>query len=219
MISHPSLTIIVGKCRAGKSHLLKYLLYELGCSTKIDMVHLFSRSALSSASDNVNQYDYIPEQWQHHDFQLSSIKNIIKIQRRALRVHGKAPKTVIIYDDGFAKKNQSEDFLKIINSYRHLNISVIVSLQYLASNISTNFREIADNCFIFKADTGSSIKANHEAFFTSVGRNLFEYEKLNARLPQYHCFYVKKDEGKLEIVIAPAELPNYEYIYRQKINL
>lgn len=214
MLSHPSVSILVGKCKSGKTHLLKYLLYELGCKQKIDLVLLFSRTSESE------QYDFIPQQWRHPDFNLDIFKKIVKMQRRSKRKFNKQANIVLIIDDGnSSSKSKTEDFINLINSHRHYNISVILCMQYLSGNVSTNYREVADNCFVFKADTSPGLSGNFNAFFSTLGLNIDQYTSMNASLPRYNFFHINKENGSIKTCIAPHELPDFEFIYRESATL
>jgi hypothetical protein len=214
MLTHPSVNIFVGKSKSGKTHLLKYFLYELSLKQKIDLVLLFSRTSEQP------QYNFIPEQWRHPDFSLDIFKKVVKMQRKSQRKHGAKPNIVLIIDDGnSASKSKTEDFINLLNSYRHYNLTLILGIQYLSGNVSTNFREQVDNCYIFKTKSGPSLEGNYKAFFESLGIGYKEYVQMNKQLPKFHCFHINQDSDDVEICIAPPELPNYEFIYRSGTNV
>lgn len=214
MLTHPSCSILVGKPESGKSSLLKYLLYELGLSCDIHLLILFSRTS------RTQQYDYIPDVRQYPAINMRLIKNIMINQKAiAQKNGGKMPNIVLVFDDGIDKKTFTQDFMNLINSHRHYNISVIFSIQYLLGNISTNFREVANHCYVFKVSTEVAIKGNYSAFFQGCGISLGDYTKMNAELNDHEFWYINKRSGTFKKMIGPnpKDLPNFRFKYIEKV--
>ena len=204
------LSIIVGRPHSGKSHLIRYLIYEICNSSHVDMVLLFSKSS------GTPQYSYIPSQWQYDGFDIAKLQQIYNMQR-SLQKSGYRPLSLlIIFDDCIDQQNRSQLFLDFINNHRHLNMSIIYSLQFLSNNISTNFREVVNRAFIFKQDSENSLKACREAFTPWIDRERFR--SANFDLTKYSCLLVNKDEMTCESTRAPARIPDYSIIYRSQIS-
>ena len=62
---------IFGMCNSGKSHCLKYILYNYAKKKKYDHLLLFTNTSFN------NQYDYIPEQYIHPAYDEEIIKNTV----------------------------------------------------------------------------------------------------------------------------------------------
>lgn len=206
---YTGLNIIIGKPHSGKSHLIRYLVREICFNNNIDIVILFSKSS------HTPQYDYICREWQHPTFNTDKLQQIFDMQR-SLQQQGLQPFNILlIFDDCIDKKNQTQLFLDTINNHRHLNITIIYSLQYMLGNINCNFREVVNKAFIFRQDSDNAIKGANKTFLPWLARD--EYDEINYSLPDYHFVLVNKDEMAYDICIAPAQTPSYFIEYKDTI--
>lgn len=203
------LSILLGKPHSGKSHLIKYLVREICNSTPIQMVLLFSKSS------GTPQYNYIPSQWQYDGFDIDKLNQVYRMQR-ALQMNGFKPLSILlIFDDCIDKRNGGGLFLDVINNHRHLNLTIIYSLQFLSGNISTNFREVVNRAFLFRQDSETAIKSSRASFIPWIDTK--EYSTINFNLPKYSFIHVNRGEQSCEVSKAPESIPEYRILYRNKI--
>lgn len=204
------LSIILGKPKSGKTHLIKYLVREICNHHGIEIVLLFSKSS------GTPQYNYIPRQWQYSGFDTEKLNQIYSMQRALQQEGFIPPKILLIFDDCIDKKNQTQLFLDMVNNHRHLNFTVLYTLQFLSNNISTNFREVVNRAFVFKQDSANSLKSARDAFAPWLPQR--EFDNFVFNLNQYESLLIDKDEMTCSIVKAPSTIKNYSIAYRDEIS-
>ena len=75
----PSSIILCGKPKSGKSHCIKFLLYNF--TAKRDLYKRFSYGVVFSKTSFNNAYSFIPKQWVHSKYVPDALDNLMKIQK------------------------------------------------------------------------------------------------------------------------------------------
>jgi predicted AAA+ superfamily ATPase len=193
-----SLTIS-GACQSGKTHLIKYIVKSF--KEEFDWIVLFSNTAGFN-----NDYEFLKE-YKHYSFGTigfdQKLKAIMNIQKKN-REKGNKCKILMILDDIQGSIKESKVFSQFCSTYRHFNISLIFSVQYITA-ASTSLREISSHIIIFNQKTANSLKACYENYFQE------EYETFNdfkrhfiSSLKKYHFYFIDRTTNKRFIMVAPA---------------
>ena len=153
----PFTLLIIGKPGQGKSHLIKYLCYEMTENQKVDNIYLFGGSTFSGA------YDYLPKE-HVGKYSENSLKRIVGWQLDRIK-KGKAKNILIIFDDvmNLTDEFKKNIFRKLISEFRHYKICFIFSVQYL-KGVNPVFRECTSFVCIFKTTNKLSLDAIYENF-------------------------------------------------------
>lgn len=214
-IDSPGITIICGLQGSGKSHLIKYLLYQM--RKKFDWGIVFTQTGF--AGDN---FDYIPKQFIHAKFSVEALVSLKNIHKKLIEA-GKKPSAFIILDDIlFGNHWKNEVFLNIMTQVRHWGLTVLLSCQYPQSipiMIRTNAFQVA----VFGAATARALKG----LFESYGQMFNSYEEFRRYIMDNtgnHCFvwYNSRGtqatvEGRYSVMQCPAEIPHFLLKFKTKI--
>lgn len=206
----PFILVAVGKPNSGKSHLLKYLAYEMIESGKMDSIYLFGGSVLSG------NYDYLPEGY-YGNYNEEEFKNILLWQIERVE-KGEAKNIMIVFDDVMNLVNQfkSNLFRKIISEFRHYKISFVFSLQYLKS-VPPLMRECSTHCVLFRTGNKLSLDAIHENFMNEMKNSKEVREFINKITKEKYSFLfidlLEDDSKKYFPGKCCAELPEHRLNY------
>ena len=89
----------------------------------------------------------------------------MKIQKRN-REKNNPCNVLLIFDDIFGSINNSKVFKDLVSTYRHYNISIIFSAQYVSGSV-TYLREISNYIILFNQRTQSALKLAYESYFAA----------------------------------------------------
>jgi hypothetical protein len=205
----PMSAIVVGAPKQGKSHLIRYILSQLNSKKDtyqhINYMLLFTKTKFTGAYN-----DIVPKEWQYNNYNENAIKKLMSIQESYHNKGYKCPPALILFDDCLSKKDfQKQSFLDLLCNYRHYNISIIISAQYLLGNISTTNRECISQAFIFKLKSYNSLNGVYNSWFTSMANvnNLREYMTTHLVKP-FRFIYVDNDSSEPVnycVAIAPGK--------------
>ena len=141
----PAMHLFVGMTKAGKSNLLKWILYEYSKKKLWHKIFVFCPTGTLDNKGNYNEFidkDFI---FVDTDRYMSIFDDIYDFQKK----HNKR-RILCIFDDCIGSVNFSKDFFtKIAISGRHYNISCIIATQYL-KKINPVIRTNAATYFVFK---------------------------------------------------------------------
>lgn len=173
-----SLTIITAKRGAGKSWLVRDILYHMHKSN-------FPRVVVFSATEGANGFfsDIIPKVFIHSPLDINVLNKIVADQKDLITRQklGQVPadqdvRLLIVLDDcAFDKKVLNSAVLRLcaLNG-RHYKLSLVITLQYLV-DLPTAIRSNVDFAFILKENVKSNrerVYKNLAGFFQSY--NVFE---------------------------------------------
>ena len=205
-IKTPFVATIVGKPGSGKSHLLKYILYNQQC---LDFYERFEIILVFCKTKFNHSYDWVPDEWVHSGYSARAIKNIMRIQA-SIREQGLEPLPValIFVDCLDAKLFNSQLFKDLIYNRRHYNISMILTTQYLLGNVSTSQRENSDLVFIFKQFSANSIDGCYNAFGNLYFRDRNEFEQYMKRLDSHKFLMIDTRANQKTVTCCPPDIPD-----------
>lgn len=158
--------------RSGKSTWLKdYLFWRQG---DYDIVYVFTETKTANLFYNA----FVPDEFIYEGWDSAQLLSILTVAREAKRKHlsGESkqapPRILIILDDVIDEKLHNDPFLKKAFALgRHLNISIITSIQHI-NVYGPLIRSNADVVVLFKTQSLNVMQLIHENFMgvTAAGR-------------------------------------------------
>lgn len=200
IIKPPSMIVIAGKSKRGKSYLIKYLLTMLGLQKKFKFGLVFCKTKFNGGYDFFPQ-DKVIEGYSEKllDKYMNTLKKYgeehpVKKKQKKEGIKTNIPPSVIVFDDILGQIDMNGNFFtSFLSNYRHYNITVIAATQYIYK-ISPIFREQADIAIMFEQNTEKSIRA----LFETYGQHFENWKKWKKYLMEhtakpYHCLIFVED--------------------------
>jgi hypothetical protein len=211
-LPNPFFTIVIGKPASGKSHLMNYILmcnHENYTTDPFKYGIVFTTTKFNKSWSNI-----VPEQFVHPKYNETALDSLMKLQAE----HNNN-RAFVIFDDCLDQKAfASQLFLNLVTTYRHYNISVMISTQYLY-RVTTTVRECASRVAIFRLTTERSLKAAFESFGAYFS-NFNEFRKYiidntgNFQFIYYEANSSKENKKDIyKIMKAPDNLPKVKFNY------
>ena len=158
----PGLNILSAKPGSGKSSLIKFELYKGAVNKKYDYAIIFTKN-IDDDYDKI-----IDEKFIYYNFTDKDFAKILKYQQENNN-NQDGPKLLLIFDDVIGSIDFNSKLMTIlVTRYRHFNIGVVFSTQYII-RIPSTIRECASKSFIFYQETKNSIKACYDSYGQSFG--------------------------------------------------
>ena len=199
-INLPFTMSINGFCGSGKSHMIRYL---ISCfKNEFDCVIIISNTA-----NFTQDYEFLKELGIKH-FIFNSlvfdekVKMTMSIQKKN-RLNNVLRKVLIIFDDILGSVKDNNVFKDLISTYRHYNISVIFSVQYISASASY-LREISNYIIIFNQRTNNALKLCYENYFADSyeNYNLFKLAFCKS-LENYAFYFIDRIKNTKNIMRCP----------------
>jgi len=207
-ITFPSVCIINGAQRQGKSHLIRYIMGHNKDKFKYGII--FSNTGFSS-EDN---YNYVPQKFIHPHYSEEKLQRLMTIQSKIPKE--KRPLCFVIFDDCLFDKQWKSDPLKqLITQVAHYNCFVILSTQYPQS-IPSLWRTCAFYSFIFGGlNTKNAMKSMYESYGMNEYENLNEFVKYcSNNTGNYKFIFINNKSGKkFKILTCPEKIPKFTLKY------
>lgn len=211
-IVRPAFTILLGKPASGKSHLLKYLLLLDHPDYNDDPIKyaiVFTNTKFNRAWTELFPADYV-----HPQYDPNVLQALMDIQ-----AENSQNRVAVVFDDCLDQKAfASQLFLNLATQYRHFNINLYISTQYLY-RVPTFVRECASRVAIFRLTTERSLKAAFESF-GAFFKTYDEFRRwIIANTGDYRFVYFIANstaETREEVYItakAPSDLPDVKFEY------
>lgn len=222
-LTTPSVNLLVGKPKRGKSHLLRWLLYHFTIDDSVKPKDRFQSIIVFTGSKfNDDFAGMLPDkciiQMSRENYE-SILENYLNQLQKVKKARGSIPPTALVFDDVIGLLDSNTDaFSSFISTFRHYNITVFVCVQYVKKNISTTFRECVNHFYLFNSKTELALRA----FFESCGQLFDSYQEfkayfLRATSQPYTALFYNQDEDSREdayrVIRAPAELPKVQLKY------
>jgi len=192
-----------GYCGSGKSYFIQYLIKSL--KSQLDCILVFSNTA-----NFTEDYEFLKKLKITH-FIFSSLEAdnkmeaIMKIQKKN-RVENKKKNVLLIFDDILGGMKDSKIFKCLITTYRHYNISIIFSTQYINA-ANTFLREISNYVIIFNQRTVNSLKIAYENYFNDEFDNFNSFkESFVKKLQNYNFYFINRVKNTKNIMCCPASI-------------
>lgn len=197
-IKLPSILLAIGHCHSGKTVAVQYTIKTLKA---FDFIIVLSNTAMFNGD-----YDFLKKMGIDHRIYNGSqcdkvFKTVMKIQEFAIE----KKRVCIVCDDILGSLTNSKTFLKISSTYRHFNISLFLTSQFVNSQ-NTIIRELANYCFIFESRTDSSRKAIYQSYFGDCG-TFTDFKRLFTGLKPYQFFFLDRPGKKRFKMIVPFIAP------------
>lgn len=214
-INIPGLLIINGLQGQGKSHLIRYIMYEN--RKKFDWGLVFTNT--SFVGEN---YDYIPDGFVHSQYSGDALVTLKRLHSRIIK-NGKKPSAFIIFDDCITGSQwRDQEFISAITQVRHYGFTILISTQYPQA-IPSLFRSNIFQAVIFRLQGERALKALYECYgqrFDSY--NLFKKFMMdNTGNYSFIFFDSRNNSEKLEdqykIMKCPDKIPKFKLKFTEKI--
>lgn len=219
----PHVALLVGKPRTGKSVFMNYLTHQLMVDqprlpdrtdqTQVDTKTGPAFDYVVVVSPTVLQnrdYDWLDDSFKHTEFNSALLQRLFETQQK-----NKSPRCLLIMDDAVGNKEMNgNDMKRLMTTYRHWNITVWLSVQYLNQAVPTVIRDCCTMVLWGRMTTKRSIDAMYESFGMSrFSRNGFEALLRQIKRHEFvlHRPYERDDEYVL--VRAPFPLPKFYLEY------
>jgi hypothetical protein len=210
-----SLTIISGMTGLGKSHLIRYLMFQN--RKDFDFGIVFCNTHFEDGS-----FDYVPKGFVHEEYDEEVLINLMETQKDLLS-KGISKRVFIIFDDCLDPEQFKSPILKKLPIMgRHYNISCIMSTQY-PQLIPSSFRENATNVFMFQSSHKNTLEALYENYAMEFDSfNDFKQYVLT-KTGNYKFIYHNKtkNEGSIEknfrVFKCPQDIPKFQIKYNTKV--
>lgn len=196
----PNITLVCAGPNSGKSYLCKYILQDLFKNNKLKYGIVFCATSFNQS------YDFLPKKYIYSQYDENKLIQFINLQIGQIKKSGKAEPAFIIFDDMIGSINfTSPLFNKLITTYRHYNILLIFTTQYLFK-IPPVLRECCTYFVTFKQPTKKSVQAIYETFMNEM--ETYEECKrfIDSNTQDYQFILVKpfeSDEKKYIVSKAP----------------
>ncbi len=211
-IEIPSLIVIAGKPKSGKSHLIKYFIHTNR--------HKFAYGIVMNKTSFNDGYDYIPNGFVHSKYDETKLKNLMKLQSGLIE-KGIINECFLILDDCLTSDYNKELFTDLTTQYRHYHITVIISTQYIYK-INPTIRECANYAMIFRQSTKRSIEALYESFGAHFD-NFDQFKQYITNSTDDHKFIfvdINSSEDDIEdiykVMKAPQKIPKFNLKFNKK---
>ena len=221
MMTLPACILLNSRPGGGKSHMAKYLVYELRNFIAYGVV--YSKSIFKEGNiDYIPAYTNKPEdlaKYQNFRFDKFSKENLAEVLRMQSQYpDGKAPLCLVMFDDDISDPDMftCEEFIDAITMCRHYNLLIIICTQYI-NKLTTVTRECASCVGLFKMTTKRSINAAYESYGVE-----FESEKefkawlsINTHNPKDHniCWKDRANDLPWKVIRAPKDIPAFRLEY------
>jgi len=212
--SRPLILIFIGKQASGKSFLLRNLIYQLTKQNTFKFGHVFSATSFNP------DYDFMPEKHVDGDYSEHKLELYIDSLKKWMTNNPgkKLPPSFLILDDLLGKIHQNSDvFSNLMSTYRHFNMTVFITSQYMVRSISTLLRELADVAFIFKSKFKNTRTSLYEAFGQSLeSQDEFDDVLERATKERRACLVYKANEDKIEDAYLSFKCPGDDHKFKLK---
>lgn len=204
--SGPISMIISGRPGSGKTYMIECLIKSLSVNKKISSVIVYSSTAAFSIAKN-GTYDFLPKECIFSD--ISNLNAIIEHQKKSItksKTIG-APILIIFDDMNNSTSFKQKEFITLVSMFRHLNISIVLSTQYI-NYIPSMHREQFFYAACFNLNTKNSLKACYETFGQVYDDENEFYELLRDYTREKHTFiFIDRNESDINKMYQSLKCP------------
>jgi ABC-type dipeptide/oligopeptide/nickel transport system ATPase component len=204
-IKLPFIVNIAGHCGSGKSYFISYLVKSL--KKDFNCITVFSNTAQFT-----EDYNFLKdlETGDLKTFVFSSlhaedaIKKIMAIQK-ANRQKNLKRNVLIIFDDIFGSIKDSKTFKDLISTFRHYNISIAFSAQYITA-CATYLREISNYIVIFHQRTQNALKICYENYFIADYETFAAFKQnFSKKLQKFYFYFIDRINDTKTVMVCPLK--------------
>lgn len=207
-INYPSISCLCAEPKSGKSHLIKYMIYNATQENKyFDYVVVFTMTP--------EDYTYVDGKYVHTNFTEDKLKKIMRLQKR-FKEQGRNINALLVFDDVIGTiKFEKPLFTELNSRYRHYNLSIYYTTQY-----PTNLPQVLKNCatyaMVFRQTNVYAIRS----LYTTFGTTSFKTMELFTQCIETACVNFAfllihkmademKGEKKVRVCRAPQQIPDF----------
>ena len=163
LIAVDGMSIIVGMCGSGKSHLLKYCLYMLWAVDKaFDFVIIYTNTP--------QDYKFINPQYIHAGYSDNDLRKVLRVMRD-FENKGIQKKILFIFDDVIGMIPFNSKLMAAFNTqFCKFNATVVYSVQFLSGAIPPGIREQSFRACFFKPIGEDAFKALYRQYGQRYGK-------------------------------------------------
>lgn len=189
----PTLILLLGKSKSGKSYLIKWLIRQY-----TQKIHHFQYGLVLTGSYYNHEYEYLPSH-AVHEYKAEILDTYINnLKQKKTEGNGKPlPASFLVLDDCLGLITKTPAWQNLLSTYRHLNITLFLSVQYLKSeSSSTLVREQTGVLFAFKSTNVNVIKCLYDYYASEVFENFEDFKERYLECCQKKhccCVYVNDD--------------------------
>lgn len=180
-----SITTLLGSPNAGKSYLIKYMISR-------DKKYFDYIIIISNTANFNNEYKYLSKLGKPYKIcnamNVDDKLKIIMKKQKKYRQNGVKSRILLVFDDIMGIVKDSKQIKVLMSMYRHYNITVLFTSQYIAQ-VPSYCRELSTYIILFKQRTERGLRLAYESYFQDI--NTFrEFKALMKNKLQNHRFYV-----------------------------
>jgi hypothetical protein len=215
LLTLPSLCLFVAPIGSGKTTLIKYL--ALSYADKIKSVKIYSNSGADAYEEN---YSWVNKKYVSDSFDEENWKNFLQLAKRIKKNDPEAI-NLLIFDDciGMAKNLfKSQDAKRLITTLRFYNITLIISVQQIQSEVSTLIRNNLRDLFVFQQSDDHGVKVLYESYGKGSQNlnNKTEFETKMLNLEKFHFLHWNRNTRTINEHMVPKDLPDFRlYLHRE----
>lgn len=214
--STPSVFLCVARKYSGKSHLIKYILYNLIQQQKFDY------GLIISPTISNGQWGVVPEEYQHDSWSDEVITRLINKQK-AFAKQGQKVECFLVLDDVLGSVNLgSKLFTFLITAGRQLGITVFLISQKWTSAIPPIVRQNSEYIILLRQPDAGVIKQLWIEYGSNYGTlqewmDLFKNDVQDFRaLLINNWTQSNKKEDIYATIKAPKDLPDWYFDWTQQ---
>lgn len=208
----PSLLIINAEQNSGKSHLIRYLMYQN--RHRFDYGIVFTNTYFEDDS-----FNYISKKYVHPEYDPEMLSNLMAIQKKLIK-KGVIKEAFVIFDDCIESDQfQCATLKNLCTQLRHYHITVIFATQY-ANIIPTWMRTNAMAVVIFQSDSECNLKALFQSYGQGFGKFDSFRKYIATNLGNYKFIYYNKKTTEKElpkkypVMICPPKIPIFKVKFK-----
>ena len=214
-LSLPGVLVANSKSQEGKSHYIKYVMYEH--RDRIDYVMAISKTAFDEGN-----LVFVPPRFKYTSWPGERTKEypkgktkhaVMNLIEQQLKIpKASRPLAALVIEDEF---NSLKDplIVEIASRPTHYNIWLVIAANWI-NRVATDIREGAWQVVLFRIASKKGIEAAYEAYGEDCWDMKKFAERLNNSTGDYRFLYrnlkgKNKDECDWRCFKAPAEIPNF----------
>jgi hypothetical protein len=181
-MSEPTIFLMVGKPKSGKSNAIKYLILKNSLDNHKGSAKFEFGLCMSGTSYN-KHYDFLPKKYVINGYNEEVLQNYVANLEQKIEKEGiKLPPNFLILDDLIGLMTNNNNFLvNLFSLHRHLNMTIFLAVQYLKVGASTTLREITTHAILFNSKSFNTINGLFEAY-GQLFDNVKDFKQLFLRI-------------------------------------
>lgn len=209
----PGMFLCVARKFSGKTHLIKYILYNLIQEQRFDYGLVISPTAATGAW-NIVPPEYIHEKWSD-----DLIQRLINKQRQFTR-EGKNVNCFLVLDDVLGSVNLKSDLFTQLATYgRQFNITIFLIVQKFTHAVPVVVRENSEYVLLLRQPNAAVLKNMYEEFGNDYSPNIKDwFELFRTQIKDYRALVANMRAAsgtEYWTIKAPPNVPEYLFDWRQ----